>query len=232
MANHITIRMAWHDNEWSGKICDKPKQNVYCTGIHSLLSARLQRNKNPDMEDDHHGEKLNFDEDGNYFPPCYWSCNAFSSQSYNLEIEHPFENIKAEPVKDTLKPYSVYTWPFRLTFNHSREKFLREGKYPPDLEKRIKDFFGKFKPKETVIFFYANYDNPITADDEKSKYVLLGCSLLTGIDPAKYFDFADGEYEKIQKGKLFEKPSKKCVGYAAASRLSELGHPFAIQGLP
>lgn len=201
MANHLTIRMAWHDNNWSGRICDKPLKNVYCTGIHSLLSARIQKEKKPDLEQDHHGERLNdFTQEENYFPPCYWSCNAFSKDSYDVEIEHPFENVKTEPIKDKLKPFSVYTWPFRLSFNHSREKFLQEGKYPPDLEPRVKNFFSKFNPGETILFFYANYDNPISADDEKNRYVLLGCSLLSGIEEAKYYHFEDEEYKRIKKG--------------------------------
>jgi len=199
MTQHLTVRMAWHDNNWCGKVCQKPEENIYCNGTHSLLSARIQREKNTDLEKKHADKKI--DDFEKYIPPCYWSCNAFSNQTYNVEIEHPFENIKTEPIKDKLKPYSVYTWPFRLSFNHSREKFLREGKYPPDLEKRIKNFFAKFDSGETIVFFYLNYDNPISADEEGNKYVLLGCSLLSGIDKTKYYDFDDSEFNRLKKGK-------------------------------
>ncbi|MBZ5529573.1 MAG: ATP-dependent RecD-like DNA helicase [Acidobacteriia bacterium] len=199
MVKHITVRMAWHDDNWNGRVCKKPHENIYCNGIHSLLSARIQREKKPDLEKKKAGKKI--DDFEGYTPPCYWSCNAFSDYSYNVEIEHPFENVKTEPVKDKLKPYSVYTWPFRLSFNHSREKYLKEGKYPPDLEKRIKTFFGKFDSGETVVFFYLNYDNPISADEEQNRYVLLGCSLLSGIDKTKYYDFDDDEFNRIKKSK-------------------------------
>lgn len=198
MTKHLTVRMAWHDDNWNGLICKDPENNVYCDGIHSLLSARIQRNKDTELEKVHPSVRI--DDIENYTPPCFWSCNAFSDNSYDVKIEHPFENVKTEPIPDTLKANSIYTWPFRLSINHNREKFLREGKYPPDLEKRIKDFWLKFNEEESIIFFYLNYDNPISADGERNRYVLLGCSLLTGIDKPKYYFFEDEEYKRIKKG--------------------------------
>lgn len=29
MSKHLTIRLAWHDNKWDGKICNDPSNNVY-----------------------------------------------------------------------------------------------------------------------------------------------------------------------------------------------------------
>ncbi len=196
MTTHLTLRMAWHDNNWNGKVCSNPAKNVYCNGTHSLLSARIERNKKIDTEEKHAGEDIDVFE--NYIPPCYWSCNAFSSREYNIEIEHPFENISAKPVKEKLKPYSVFTWPFRLSFNHKKEKKRKEGKYPSDLENRIKNFFRKFEPGNTIVFFYLNYDNPISADERK--YVLLGCSLLTGIDKNKYYNIEKSELRRLRRG--------------------------------
>ena len=196
MTKHITVRMAWHDNNWNGKVCKSPAENNYCTGTHSLLSARIQREKNTKLETQYPGTKIGSFE--NYTPPCYWSCNAFSKEAYDVKIEHPFENIEAEPVKDRLQPYSVYTWPFRLSFNHSREKREMEGKYAPNLDKRIKNFLMKFRKNETILFFYLNYDNPISADERK--YVLLGCSLLTSIDPTKEYKISESEQKRIKSG--------------------------------
>jgi len=42
---HLTIRMAWHDNNWNGKVCSNPEGNSYCTGAHSLLSGRIEKKK-------------------------------------------------------------------------------------------------------------------------------------------------------------------------------------------
>lgn len=42
---HLTIRFAWHDNKWNGKICKDPSNNDYCRGNYSLLSPRIQSYK-------------------------------------------------------------------------------------------------------------------------------------------------------------------------------------------
>lgn len=45
MTKHLTVRMAWHDNRWNGKVCLNPEGNTYCTGAHSLLSGRIKKTK-------------------------------------------------------------------------------------------------------------------------------------------------------------------------------------------
>ncbi len=30
---HLTVRMAWNDNNWDGRVCQKPVVNTYCTGV-------------------------------------------------------------------------------------------------------------------------------------------------------------------------------------------------------
>ena len=47
---HITVRMAWHDNNWNGTVCRDPEGNNYCTGAHSILSGRIEKNKDPKLE--------------------------------------------------------------------------------------------------------------------------------------------------------------------------------------
>jgi hypothetical protein len=185
--------MAWHDNWWKGKICKNPEENVYCVGSHSLLSARLERNRDTEIEKKHSLTKI--DKIPGYLPPCYWSCNAFSDTSCEIVHVHPFQRYKNKKIKETMKPYSVFTWPFRLSFNHSRAKKALYGSYPPDLEKRIKNFISKFNDK-SIIFFYLNYDNPISGDEYK--YALVGCSVLKKIEKTHDFPFSDEELEEIR----------------------------------
>lgn len=198
MTKHLTVRMAWHDNEWNGRVCEDPESNWYCSGTHSLLSERIARRKNVELEQDNATRKISMLED--YTPPCFWSCNAFSEHEYRIEHVHPFENVEVEPIKDTLKPNSVYTWPFRLSFNHSKKIRKIWGTYPPPkvLERRINDFFNKLKVGKTIIFFYLNYDNPISANDTPPKYVLLGCSVLTDIGAKPHYEFDPGQLNHLR----------------------------------
>jgi len=171
----MTVRMAWHDNNWDGRVCSKPEENVYCVGNHSLLSERLARDRKLDLEK----PETPIGELNGYLPPCYWSANAFSSINHDIEYVHPFKGVVADPIKCELPASSMFTWPFRLSFNHSKKKKKLEGEYPPDLDGRISRFIEKFTPNESFVFFYLNYDNPISS--EEGRYVLVGCALISNV---------------------------------------------------
>jgi len=46
---HLTVRLAWHDNKWNGRVCKAPARNVYCVAPYSLLSERLQRERDLEL---------------------------------------------------------------------------------------------------------------------------------------------------------------------------------------
>ncbi|MEA2033231.1 MAG: hypothetical protein U9N41_06575 [Euryarchaeota archaeon] len=142
MPKHLTVRMAWHDNNWNGKICENPGENIYCVGNHSLLSERIARNRDLEIEKKKSDRKI--DQIDDYIPPCFWSCNAFSNQNCRIKHKFPFSfsDTEIDEIEEILSPYSVFSWPFRLSFNHSKEKRAKEGNYPPDLEKRITKFIN------------------------------------------------------------------------------------------
>lgn len=183
---HLTVRMAWHDSNWNGHICRNPDTNTYCIGAHSLLSGRIEKNKNLDFEKSRKGAPLSRLRPVQ-IPPCHWSINAFGSQTFKIEQKHAFKEIK-DKVPETVGPNSFYTWPFKLSFNHAKEKIEKYGNYPPDLEDRILGFANKFIPKESLVFFYANYDNPASADE--MKYLLIGCSVLSTVPKRTWFPFS------------------------------------------
>ena len=200
---HLTVRMAWHDNNWNGKICADPEQNFYCVGTHSLLAKRIATNRNLEKETENKNRSVkevqqDVQEEGYpYMVPCYWSVNAFSDQSVNITHWHPFTNIQ-NTINDTLRPYSVYTWPFKLSFVHNPEKKMIHGKHPPDLDKRIDNFIKKFPSYKSIIFFYANYDNPVSADD--MQYLVLGCSVITQINDTGEFDITPAKLQQLENG--------------------------------
>ena len=197
MVTHFTVRMAWHDNKWDGNICRNPDSNFYCNGSRSLLSDRIARRRNDEKELASIGQKMD-NLLPEYMPPCYWTTAAFSSASHKIIHEHPFPQYeKSKKIKQTLKPYSVFSWPFRLSFNHSPKKRNEQGNYPRDLTERIRRFISRFQPRESIVFFYLNYDNRISGDREK--YALVGCAVLSArpeIPPD--YDFTDAELESVR----------------------------------
>lgn len=192
---HLTVRMAWHDNNWNGCVCKNPEENPYCVGTHSLLSGRLERDRNLKTEKTCAGKdisELTSDE----MPPCFWSINAFGSNEGKLKHKHPFPWLGIPNITDVIQPYSFFTWPFKLSFNHSKKRKKQFGNYPPEIENRIKHFNSKFTPNKSLVFFYCNYDNPISADD--MRYLVLGCSVISKEPETTYFNISPERLEEIQ----------------------------------
>ena len=197
MSKHLTIRMAWHDNNWDGKVCCNPEANTYCTGVHSLLSGRIEKKKKTDVEQKLKGQYIQGNFDPENVPPCYWSINAFGDKPFDVKHSHAFRWVK-HTIAETVHPYSIFTWPFKLSFVHTEESKAIHGNYWPDLEQRIRDFTGKFKKDQSIMFFYANYDNPVSADD--MKYLLLGCSVVDKVQMPEHFPFTKKELDRMGKG--------------------------------
>jgi exodeoxyribonuclease V alpha subunit len=194
---HVTVRMAWHDHGWDGKVCRDPSANTYCTGTHSLLSERLAREKSVDPKREAPGANLDAALP-EYLPPCFWSSCAFADHPTSALHRHPFGYLRdKKQINARLRPYSVYTWPFRLSMTHKASK--RYGQYFPDLESRIDRYCARLVKDKSLIFFYLNYDNPISADEYR--YAVVGCARLSQ-DPelSGHFPFDETELQEIRSG--------------------------------
>ena len=194
---HVTARMAWHDNGWDGTVCREPAANSYCTGSHSLLSERLAREKVLSVESEKAGEKLDatFPE---YLPPCFWSSCAFADSATETVHRHPFSYLKNKiQLRGMLPPNSIYTWPFRLSITHHSHQ--QHGQYFPDLESRIDRYCERLEGGRSLIFFYLNYDNPVSADEYR--YALVGCARLSDLELTGHFEFEDTELQRIQSNR-------------------------------
>ena len=165
MTTHLTVRLAWHDSAWDGTICKKPVANCYCSGSHSLLSDRIARDKQASVEEKARGERLDALMP-DYLPPCYWSSCAFSTEPTEVVHVHPFRNYReTHRIPDNLPGAAVFTWPFRLSLRHSKNGLKRDGKYPPDWNERVDRFLDRLTKQKSLVFFYLNYDNPVSADE-------------------------------------------------------------------
>jgi ATP-dependent exoDNAse (exonuclease V) alpha subunit len=208
--------MAWHDSNWNGRVCCNPEGNTYCTGAHSLLSGRIEKKKDLAVEtrEDIKGQYVEGKFSPESVPPCYWSINAFSDRSFDVEHHHAFSRVK-HTIKDKIKANSVVTWPFKLSFVHGDDNKDIYGNYWPDLNTRIDNYISKFTPKESIIFFYANYDNPVSADD--MKYLLLGCSVISELPEPNHFGFTEEELTRLRAPKKKKVNGKTIDDYSMSN---------------
>jgi DNA replication protein DnaC len=197
--SHATIRVAWHDSGWSGTFCKDPESNEYCTGEHSLLSRRIRERKNSSSECLLKGKSAN-SLIPDYQPPCYWCINLQGTKELHFEHDNPAApNVKHIPEK--LPPFSVFSWPFKLSFVRDDNQQNQFGNYYPEnmLQNRIDHFLNKLKPHRSISFFYANFDNPVSGEEQK--YLLLGCAVLSSIGDLTTFDISKEELSKLRKRK-------------------------------
>ena len=197
---HVTIRMAWHDNKWNGKICRDPEGNVHCIGNYSLLSPRIQRRRRLNIETSYRNNEISKTiQEQEYLPPCYWSINALGSKGYTTVDHHPFGDTderfakEVPPIVEKLEPYSVFTWYFRL--GYAKEGSL--DRYVPreELKERVEEYLSDIQAGKSVGLLYANYSNPITGDDHK--YLLLGAGLVREVYEPKKFDIPDKLFRDV-----------------------------------
>ncbi len=174
-ARNFTFRVAWHDDKWSGHICNNPKQNRYCSGFHSLLSERLRQRKfaNIDIEEHYKGQKPTLE---TYMPPCFWGINIFGDNNLEVLHDNPADK-RLQPISELLPPRSLFSWPFSLSFTRSNKERKEDGAYPRTLEPiRVPKFLHKVQQRKSIAFIYTNYSNPLT--EEEQRYLVVGCGLI------------------------------------------------------
>jgi exodeoxyribonuclease V alpha subunit len=186
---HLCVRLAWHDTAWNGNICISPEDNVYCVGEQSLLSDRLRRRRDLEIECalNCRGKSANSPDLGDYQPPCFWSINAFGKQSLEFSHDNPAE-ASYPHIKEKVPPYSVISWPFDLAFVRDTAERKQLGSYYPKeiFERRIKSFHAQIIEKKSILFLYCKFSNPVSGDD--SDYLLVGCGLVSEKGPLHWFN--------------------------------------------
>jgi exodeoxyribonuclease V alpha subunit len=172
---NVTLRVAWHDNKWNGSICNDPENNTYCNGFHSLLSERIRKRKDENIENEikYKGQHLN---DIDYLPPCFWSINLFGNDPIKVKHDNPAApNLKI--ITEELPKNSMYSWPFSVSFSRTQKENSESGAYPKNLEvTRVPRFNSKIQEGKSIAFMYAKYSNPIT--EEEQQYLVVGAGIV------------------------------------------------------
>jgi len=206
MPCHISVRLAWHDSGWNGCICENPKANAYCVGPYSYPGDLIALERDLDWEEKFKGRScLEAYKKIKKIPPCCYSINAFGREEIYAKFEPPDffqDNTKTKIWK--LPSTSVCTWPYE-------EMFKEEVKNPNgtyNYEKRLKaaeEYFSKLELSKTLIFYYTNYSNPFSEDDEK-RYVIVGVSRLKKIEEQLFYEgCSEATKKKFARGFIWQR---------------------------
>lgn len=167
MTVHISARIAWHDSGWNGHICRDPKANTYCVGQYSYQRDLLAK-RNVDWEQSVSGKPCG---DLEASPPCVHSINAFGGDSISAMGPPPdwFRDDTATK-RWILAPATVSVWPYEEMYKDEvKNPAKTTPKYNPVARREAAQaFFEPIQKNKSLIFYYANYSNPFSEEDQPS----------------------------------------------------------------
>lgn len=177
---HISVRLAWHDSGWNGRICRDPRSNTHCVGQLSILSDKIPTDRDLTWEQPCAGKPCHRLE---RMPPCAASVNAFGPDAI-VSYEAPPAWFRDGTDVKRLKapPYTVATWPYEEM--HKDEVWNPECTTPKHNPVRRREaaneYFTQISPDRSLVFYYANYRNPFSENDQHF-YVVVGASRIKAV---------------------------------------------------
>ena len=201
MATHITLRLAWHNDGWNGHICKNPKQNTYCIGQYSYPGDMIKTNRDLEWEErtDVKGKGCSKLDSS---PACALSINAFGKEHLKaLSTPPDWFRDGSRGVYIDIPPSTVCIWPYEEMYTEDVMLSAKEGqKY--DYEERLRkaeNYFKELQNDKSLIFYYANYSNPFSEEDQR-KYVIIGLSRLKRIGRVQYYENVSDQIKKKYAG--------------------------------
>lgn len=174
MTVHLTARLAWHDDGWNGRICERPDCNTYCVGMHSYPGDVVARERDLDNEIALAGKPL-AKLAGADLPPCIYSVNAFGPEPIRGYSNPPdFFRGGAQRTEWDIPEATVCVWPYEAMYGD--DVYDEAGRLDNDRRSANADaFFAEIEDNKSLIFYYANYSNPFS-EEESPRYALIGVS--------------------------------------------------------
>jgi len=204
--NHLSLRLAWHNDGWNGHICKDPERNIYCVGQRSYPGEKIREERNIDWEKSVCGKSC-AKIDG--IPPCCNSINAFGTEAIRATADPPdFFNDDTKTIEYILQPSTACIWPYEEMYGDDVR--LPEGSGQTfDYNKRLenaKKFFNSLTIGHSLVFYYVNKSNPISGS-ENQVYVLTGISRVKATGQIMYYEnVSEQNKKKYANGFVWQMP--------------------------
>ncbi len=202
---HLTQRVAWHDRQWDGAICDRPGENTFCLALDRIRAERDDQAEIARAGSD--WADLPIDE----LPPCRAEAAAFmSSREWTRVIAHPYQNQKntrsthghLRPTLIEASPYSTFAVPFSSLMRGKQEEIAectpemmpedREPPFPTNWvfgsqrqEALLERFFRRLEKNTSLVFFYTKEGHPV---GEMINRLVVGVGRVTKVGPQLYYE--------------------------------------------
>ena len=193
MTTHLSVRLTWHDRSWDGRICSKPGNNTSCV-MHEQIRKQRDDKYETEVACKHLSEIKTL-------PPCSRDIGCYADEGFVVEHHDPLEWRKLGSAKEVIPPYSNCPSPYRwmreenvaqiaidegFDLRHSDGGEKDEG-WVIEADRQIvllDQFWGKLKPKQSLVFYYLDKANPLAEDESR---VLVGIGRIANIGSTTYF---------------------------------------------
>lgn len=212
---HLTQRVAWHDRQWDGHVCDHPKDNSSC-----LALDRIREGRDDAQEEELAGRSF-AELTSEQMPPCKAEGGAFmNSESWTRTIVHPYQSIpKAAETHGHLLPtpvevpsFSTFAIPFSRMQRRAQEEIEQRSPVPlpPDVDPPfptawvfgadrqaalLDQFFRPIDPERSLVFFYTKEGQPVS---DAIRRLVIGVGRITKLgSPLDYVREGDKTFPPI-----------------------------------
>ncbi|HEU4782030.1 MAG TPA: ATP-dependent RecD-like DNA helicase [Ktedonobacterales bacterium] len=200
---HLTIRVAWHDNRWNGRICAAPSLNGYC-----LALERIRKDRDDAKEDRLAGRSWRSLKRGET-PPCMAESGGFMSdnewiRSFDPTFQNAVPGLRGKLRHTTIRmePYTALAVPFRWMLRENQRRIDESLPEPLPAEEIQRSpsswvvnparqealgsrFFGRLTPERSLVFFYCKEGQPL---GESISRLVVGVGRIQAIGPQGYYE--------------------------------------------
>ena len=202
---HLTIRVAWHDNQWNGAICRAPSHNYNCMAI-----ARIRDSRQDAREDAQAGRAWGALPERE-LPPCMEESGGFmNAGEWTRTFQHAYQNSpNARATHGDLRttrvrvaPYTTFAVPYGWMLAENQRRIEDESPKPLPADEQppfpstwvfgrarqealAQRFFGRLTPEQSLVFFYCKEGQPL---GDRISRLVVGVGRIVSVGVQRYYD--------------------------------------------
>jgi len=202
---HLTVRVAWHDNQWNGAVCRAPSHNSSCIAIERIRRDRRDAHENALAG--HAWGALEqrdlppcIEESGGFMNDSEWTRTFIHVSQRTVRRRAPRSPLRATKVR--VAPYTAFAVPYRWMLSDHQQGIEDEQpqSLPPDeapphpttwvfsttrQEALARRFFDRLTPEQSLVFFYCKDGQPL---DDRISRLIVGVGRIVAVGLQRFYD--------------------------------------------